>query len=338
MRRSCAQTSSSGWSLLRSSGLLRCLTMAMPLLYTVHVPGGASCLLAAAIADTHELGLGQRVHVLVIWVRPGALSGDLGSLSPVASARMSDASAEDDGRSAGGTSARTAGGLEVLSDSTVVCKFCRCSAADENPFLHSRVAGAIGPYRPWSKYVKKQGPGGSEGRAPFGKICLICMNTYNCLGLSSTHKSMTAYWQHCIDNASTGELSRFQNCVKEYTKQQLTHPGRSSLQNMQALRQVHTTLDVEARTGSRLKRPKKEPLAPLALPVPTQGRLLVVLVISQCPGADRFIEICLAVLRPCALVGGVLGRVEGGRHGLSICPSVFVLYGSLDHSSRSSCA
>ena len=58
----------------------------------------------------------------------------------------------------------TSSALDVIGDAGVICKFCRCSSADENPFQHSRVAGAQGAYRPWSKYVKEEGPGGSPVR------------------------------------------------------------------------------------------------------------------------------------------------------------------------------
>ena len=72
----------------------------------------------------------------------------------------------------------------VMSVKVVACKLCRAEASEASPLKSANPNDRFGGYRPWGHYSKVRNDHGEcIGRKPDGKVCLLCINVFNALGL-----------------------------------------------------------------------------------------------------------------------------------------------------------
>lgn len=94
-------------------------------------------------------------------------------------------------------------------------------------------------------------------RTPEGKVCLLCFSTFRSLGLHFKHKSYAEYhkWlQASRENAQ--DHGRFLKAVQEWIRQHNANPGLVKV-DVAALKRAKTVLDTEAKTGVKMKGPKR---------------------------------------------------------------------------------
>ena len=170
------------------------------------------------------------------------------------------------------TTVATAHGAFRLADgcTPMVCKLCRAKSTDPCPLVGGDSAKWCGLW-PWSKYVRA-GTDGNE-KKPAGRNCAICLNVFNCLGLSAKHESIGAYWKFVTAPANQHEHSKFLASAKMWIKLFNDRPGSVRVRNKSALEAAQTTQEVVTSKGGRFKKPKKTFVLVEAWDVDKHGKL-----------------------------------------------------------------
>ena len=135
----------------------------------------------------------------------------------------------------------------------LVCKLCRANSTDPCPLEGGDSAKWCGLW-PWSKYVRA-GTDGNE-KKPAGRICAICLNVFNSLGLSAKYESVGAYWKFVTVAANPHEHAKFLASVKVWIKLYNDNPGSVRIRNKSALETAQTTQEVVTSKGGRFKKQK----------------------------------------------------------------------------------
>ena len=105
-----------------------------------------------------------------------------------AMADLSDADSDGDAGSTGGasTACSTTALLVIIfkGKKVAICKLCQARADEPSPLMGAHASDQWGGLRPWAHYIKVKEDGKVVGRAPNGKVCMLCTNVFNALGFA----------------------------------------------------------------------------------------------------------------------------------------------------------